>query len=343
VRSALKTGGVTILGAAVLLTLASFDLDRERATPTPELVIYRHAAVDGAPSFPVVERAAAAVREHEGGTEMVAFLTRHVHRFAPDPNNGYFLTLIGDVYLENESAAVARQYYRRALLAFPDVHIRSVSSHRVAVNRLLTIVDDPLERIDYLSYLMSHHAQEIDRGLVSYYLGTAAEAAGRWDEAYRAYRVFMEHPTTRVPGVPDARELTGRRLAFYDSTKRWVVRDLDELVTAIKGALWRQNSAQLLRYQATVNFFTMSWEQEAGDANSEIPSFDIAAFLRRSRVRFADELDLSSNATEAYLRTWGWSHRIPTWYLYFRKVDFPADPEIHGTWEWAGIYFGDAI
>jgi tetratricopeptide (TPR) repeat protein len=329
--------------AAILLVFSSFDVDRERSDATLELSIYYDAASSGVPSFPVVERAAATIEERQGQTEMIGFLTRHIQRFPEDANNGYFLTLIGDVYLEDDSAAVARQYYRRALLAFPDVHIRSVSSHRVAVNRLLTIVDDPLERIDYLTYLMSNHAGEIDLGLVSYYLGSAAEAAGRWDEAYRAYRVFMEYPNTRVPGVPDAREIIGRRLAFYDSTKRWVVRDLDVLVAAIKGALWRQNSAQLLRYRAPVNFFTMSWEQEAGDANSEIPSFDIAAFLRRSRVRFADELDLSSNATEAYLRTWGWSHRIPTWYLYFRKVDFPADPEIHGTWEWAGIYFGDAI
>lgn len=339
----MATGGAILVGAAVLLIFSSFDLDRERTVSVPEIIIYRHAAAEDAPSFPVVERVAAAIGEHHGETEMVGFLTRHIQRFPSDPNNGYFLTLVGDVYLDSGSAAVARQYYRRALLAFPDVHIRSVSSHRVAVNRLLTIVDDPLERIDYLSYLMANHADEIDRGLVSYYLGDAAEAAGRWDEAYRAYRAFMEHPDTRVPGVPEAREIIGRRLAFYDSTKRWVVRDLDELVAAIKGALWRQNTAQLLRYRAMVNFFTMSWEQEAGDANSEIPSFDIAAFLRRSRVRFADELDLSSNATEAYLRTWGWSHRIPTWYLYFRKVDFPADPEIHGTWEWAGIYFGDAI
>ncbi|MDR1596788.1 MAG: tetratricopeptide repeat protein, partial [Treponema sp.] len=44
---------------------------------------------------------------------------------------------------------------------------------------------------------------------------------------------------------------------------------------------------------------------------------------------------------EAYLRTWGWSQYISTWYLYFRKINFPSDPEIHGRWEWAGIYYGE--
>jgi len=41
------------------------------------------------------------------------------------------------------------------------------------------------------------------------------------------------------------------------------------------------------------------------------------------------------------LRTWGWHQYLSTWYLYFRKIYFPADPEIHGRWEWAGIYYGE--
>ena len=59
------------------------------------------------------------------------------------------------------------------------------------------------------------------------------------------------------------------------------------------------------------------------------------------RIHYNRDLDRDSNTREAYLRTWGWSYRIKTWYLYFRRVHFPADPEIHGQWEWAGIYFGE--
>ncbi|MCG8526482.1 MAG: hypothetical protein MI748_08890, partial [Opitutales bacterium] len=177
---------------------------------------------------------------------------------------------------------------------------------------------------------------------VAFYLGQAYEAGGRWDEAYESYRTFLRVPDAAVPGFPDARRDLARRLAFYDSNRQWTHRDLDELVREIKNALWSQDSARLLRHRAGVNFFAMSWQQEESDENSDIPTFDIGAFLRRSRVRFEDELELTSNANEAYLRTWGWSHRIPTWYLYFRRVDFPADPEIHGTWEWAGILFGES-
>ena len=29
--------------------------------------------------------------------------------------------------------------------------------------------------------------------------------------------------------------------------------------------------------------------------------------------------------------------------VYFRKVNFPLDPDIHGNWEWAGIYMGEKL
>jgi hypothetical protein len=73
-------------------------------------------------------------------------------------------------------------------------------------------------------------------------------------------------------------------------------------------------------------------------------SFDLGAlgaFLQSSRVVADDQLDVYSNSGEAYLRTTNWNYRIPTWYLYFRRVNYPPDPEINGRWEWAGIYLGE--
>ena len=295
------------------------------------------------PPFPVVERAARAVRDQQDVSGMIAFLTGHVTRFPEDSNNGYYLSIVGDLYREQGGSELARQYYRRALLRYPDVHVRGVATHRVSINRLLTIVDDPRERIEYLHYLQDQYQENLDRGLVAYYLAKSYEAAGRWSEAFESYRVFLAYPSAKVPGEPGARQETQRRLAFYDSNRNWTHRNLETLVRSITNALWAQNPAALLRHRAGENFFTMSWQQDEMDPNSDIPTFDIGAFLRRSRVRFAEDLEINSNANEAYLRTWGWSHRIPTWYLYFRRINFPADPEVHGNWEWGGILFGEAF
>jgi tetratricopeptide (TPR) repeat protein len=232
---------------------------------------------------------------------MIAFLTTHLQEFPDDRNNGYYLTVVADVYQEQGADTLSRQYYRRALLSYPDITVRSVPVHRVAINRLLELVESPGERIYYLRYLQRRYPDEIDWGLTAYYLGKAYEAEARWSEAYESYRVFLRFPDTRVPGEPDAHELIRRQLAFYDSDRNWTYEDLDELVGNIKRALWTQNPALLLRNRAGKIVYTM------------------------------------------FLRSSVWSLRIPTWYLYFRRIDFPADPAIHGNWEWAGIYFGESM
>ncbi len=331
---------ILIVITAVSAGLSSFLPFRNEA----DLAItnYERESTIGTPTYPAVEQALRSVRNCSGNEEAVTFLTNHVQRFREDPNNGYYLTLVGMMYQEQDALGLARQYYRRALLSYPDVAVRGVPVHRVAINRLLELVETPEERIYYLRYIQRNYTDDIDHGLTAYYLGKAYEAEGRWGEAFESYRIFLQFPETRIPGEPQAADRTRRRLAFYDSRRDWTHKELEGLVESIKRSLWTQSPAALLRERAGENFFTMSWEQEPDDENSAIPTFDIAAFLRRSRVRYAEELDISSNANEAYLRTWGWSHRIPTWYLYFRRVDFPADPEIHGNWEWAGIYFGES-
>ena len=50
------------------------------------------------------------------------------------------------------------------------------------------------------------------------------------------------------------------------------------------------------------------------------------------------------NENEAFLKTKNWNFQLlRTWYLYFKKVDYPYDKNVNGCWEWAGIYFGDPL
>ena len=112
----------------------------------------------------------------------------------------------------------------------------------------------------------------------------------------------------------------------------------------VQWAVWGRNSNRLERYRAKVNFFATAWEEELIETNTvdDLEEFysDLGVFMT-SRLGCSATLDSNSNLQEAYLETWGWSFRIPTWYLYFRKISFPADPEINGKWEWAGIYLGE--
>ena len=169
-----------------------------------------------------------------------------------------------------------------------------------------------------------------------------------WPLLFRSYRELLDFCASDVDACREdaARaeyvDTIRAQLRFFESDHYWIADNLDTLVARVKQALTTQSVSQLLNWQAGVNFFARSWEQEEFDFNSQI-SFNIGVFLNRSSVRFENELDSSSNAQEAYLRTWGWSHRIPTWYFYFRRIDFPVNPEVHGNWEWAGIFFGELL
>ena len=129
---------------------------------------------------------------------------------------------------------------------------------------------------------------------------------------------------------------------FAKSAKDWTFESLDALETAVKNAISRYDWRSLDKYRSKVNFFAMSWKANGSDANA-LEYFSMHNFMRGNRIRYAKELDDSSNPNEAYLRTTGWSQYINVWYLYFRKVNFPADPDIHGRWEWAGIYYGEKL
>jgi len=129
-------------------------------------------------------------------------------------------------------------------------------------------------------------------------------------------------------------------LAFHNSDKSWTMESLDDLVNTVKYAIRTQDVRLLNRYQAE-NFFLMNWSQETSDSFTHIP-MTLGSFLKSS-IRYRQDLEEFSNDREAYLWTAGWTWKIPTWYLYFRRIDYPADPEINGRWEWAGIYFGERL
>ena len=272
---------------------------------------------------------------------MRTFLTTFVERHPDHPYNAYFLFLVAKQYRDS-SPEMARHYYERVVSNYADLAVNGTSVHYNALRELVRLTDDPSQRLRHYHELVDRFSQHLDLGATYYYMARTHEQLGEWDEAYSDYKNFLKYPDTEILGAPHAHEQIRKRVEFYDSSKDWTMDSLDRLVATIKNALWRQDPNLLLRYRAEENFFAMSWEQEETDFNSQGP-FNLGIFLQRSRVRFAENIDINSNAREAYLRTWGWSHRIRTWYLYFRRVDFPADPDINGDWEWAGIFFGDAL
>ena len=260
-----------------------------------------------------------------------------------DPFNAYYLMVVARNYREAMAYPFAINYYERTVKNHHDLLVMGNSIHYLCLKDLIDMIDDPEIKIVYYKDLIARFSDQINIGETYYNLGNTYAEAGEWDQAIQAYKRFLEFPESSVSGAVSKRGRIEELIALYDSDRKWTFESLSELVdiliVAINNAKFRRDSRLLMNHMAKVNFFAVSWEER--EYATEVRFIENIGTFLSPRIIVNREFDRASNAQEAYLKTTGWSYRIPTWYLYFRKINFPADPDIHGNWEWAGIYFGE--
>jgi len=304
------------------------------------LAIARNSREDSAMRFVALETIIIRAR----GAGEIAWLNRYLGNFLSsypeDPYGAYYLTAMAEGALESGSKELALDYLRRLLKNYPDLGIGDKSIHFLAMNEIARRTDNPREAILMRMRMQQRYPSRIDLGRNHFAMADEYRKLGEWEAMYRSYENFLKYPDTVIPGKPDVASQIKAALTFHRSDKSWTMEKLDNLVGTIKYALKTQNKVLLSRYKAA-DFFLMNWSQEASDSVTHIP-IHLESFLTSS-ITYRDKLEEFSNSHEAYLWTTGWTWRIPTWYLYFRRIDYPADPEINGRWEWAGIYFGERL
>jgi hypothetical protein len=253
--------------------------------------------------------------------------------------------MVASAYLDNEAEPFAEYYFDKIIQNYDDLLVKGKSVHIICLQHLIQISTQPENRIYYFNKLISGFQDQVSTTELYARIASEYETIGDWDNALLSYSLFLGQPdatTIQIAGLPDAYLKARKTIDFNNSDQNWTFQTLEELQDAITAAIKKYDARKLDKYRSQVNFFGMSWKQDETDTNSQFTS-SMKEYMRGQRIRFAEELDESSTPTEAYLRTWGWSTYINVWYLYFRKVNFPANPEIHGNWEWAGIYYGEKI
>lgn len=282
---------------------------------------------------------------NEMQNELVLFLTRYVEKNPQDIYNPYWLLMTASIYLDAGAEPIAEYYFDKIIQNYDDLLVKGQSVHILCLQHLIQISTSPENRINYFSKLISSYPEQVNTTELYVRLAVEYEKLGDWEQALKAYIHFLEQPDAsiiQISGMPDAYLNARKTIDFSNSSQDWTFETLEGLESAVKTAISRYNYVALDKYKSKVNFFAMSWRQEETDANSQ-ESFSMRSFMRGNRIRYSTTLDEFSNPNEAYLRTTGWSTYIPVWYLYFRKINFPANPDVHGHWEWAGIYYGEKL
>ncbi len=344
---------MAILAAAIVLLVSCREssnaylvegLERHAEEQRQLLSLLEDGSLDDQTKFALTNSIAGNLRAEGKHAQVILFLTSHVERNPDDPYNAYWLLLVATTYLERSSPKIAGYYFERILKNCQDLEIQGNSIHLVSLQNLIKITDSPELRIKYYGELITRFSGSVDLGYSYFMLARSYESLGEWELAIQTYAQFIGYGRYDIiiPGVPDAYEYAKRIVDYSSSSKDWTFETLDELVSSIKTAIGEYDYRRLDKYRAKVNFFAMSWKQESSDHNSQA-DFQMRDFMGGNRIRFNETLDASSNPNEAFLRTSGWNQYVSVWYLYFRKVNFPADPDIHGRWEWAGIYYGEKM
>ena len=290
--------------------------------------------------FAVTREIAAFFGRQKDYDRLIHFLSARTINNPGDPYNGYYFLMIAYANIQQGSDPIAALYFDLILKNYPDLIINGESIHLICLQHLIELNKNPEHQVWYHRELITRFPERIDLGTAYFMLGQACEAVGDWHGAIQAYTNYIPYSGSIITGFPDADRYAKQQVDFSRSQKDWTFESLTALRRAIESALEAGNSQTLSRYQAKVNFFARSWEQIETDEIG-MTRFNLAQFMYGNRIRVAAELDESSNTTEAFLRTTGWSQPLSTWYFYFRKIYFPQEPEIHGHWEWAGIYYGE--
>ena len=272
---------------------------------------------------------------------MSTFLSDYVDKHPTDPYNAFYLFTIAQRYKEDGAEDFAHYYFNRIIHSYTDVGYQGKSIHFLCLKEIIARSQDNYEKIECYKELINRFSDMINPGEIYFYMGDTYGALGEWEKAMQSYKKFLSYPEATVPGNSIAREYASDFEAYYNTKVTWNYQNLDELIAKITAALKTRKSSEIKKYISKVKFFMSSWEEQE-ESQEVLAVNNIGSFIKSS-TRIYKTLDKISNSQEAYLKTTGWDYRMNTWYFYFRKINFPANPEVHGSWEWAGIYLGDRV
>ncbi|MBR7064950.1 MAG: tetratricopeptide repeat protein, partial [Treponema sp.] len=287
--------------------------------------------------YAIVNKIANNMLSAEKYDEAILFLTDWVDRHPGSKYNAYWLLMVSHAYLSCNAEPFAEYYFDRILHQCDDLIVKKNSIHFTCLKNLIQISKTPKNRIAYFNEMIERFPSSVSITELYYRLALEYEKINDWDQMLRSYALFLGQPDAaviQILGESNAYTKAHIFIDFNNSSKNWTFDSLESLELAVKRAISNYDWVTLERYRSKVNFFSMSWQQDTNDPNNQA-EFSLKNYMLGQKIYFAKDLDGATTSNEAYLRTWGWNQYLTVWYLYFRKINFPVDPEIHGRWEWA--------
>ncbi|MBP5446801.1 MAG: tetratricopeptide repeat protein [Treponema sp.] len=344
----IKTAAATILCAMLFscgnANSAKIKQDRQFQKEL-ETLLQASNASDENLRYAIINKISAKWLADQKYDDLILYLTDHVERNPNDKYNAYWLLMTAYAYVQLRQERVAEYYFERIIKNYPDLKVKDQSVHFLCLERLIQISTNHENRIQYFNTLINRFPSNVSITEMYVRLAREYEQIGEWTRALKTYTLFLEQPdasSIQITDMHDIYNYARNLIDFNNSPKNWTFKTLEGLTNAVKEAIVRYQPRKLDEYRSKVNFFTVSWRQDDSIPTGSV-DFSMRNYMHGNRITITEELIPGPTINEAYLKSKGWTLAVPTWYFYFRKVNYPANPDIHGTWEWAGIYIGEMM
>ena len=307
--------------------------------------LLRQPSLSNESRYAIINRIATKWLDDKRYDDLILYLTDYVERNPNDKYNAYWLLMTAYTYIQLRQERLAEYYFERIIRDYQDLKVKEQSIHFICLERLIQISTNHENRIKYFNTLINRFPSNVSITEMYVRLAREYEQIGEWTRALKTYNMFLEQPdasSIQITDMHDIYNYARNLIDFNNSPKNWTFKSLDSLASSVKTAITRYQPRKLDEYRSKVNFFAVSWRQDDSVPTGSV-DFSMRNFMHGNRISVTEELIPGPTINEAYLKTRGWTLAVPTWYFYFRKVNFPADPEIHGRWEWAGIYIGEMM
>ena len=212
--------------------------------------------------FAVVREIANTYARQKEYSKLINFLSSRIHQYPADPYNSYYLFMTGFGYQQIEAYPAATLYFDMIVKNYPDLKVQGKSIHLACLNQLITMEDNPQQKVWYYEELISRFQEEMEPGSSYFSLAQAYESIGEWNKAIKTYTQYLAYTGSNVPGYPNADNYAKQMVDFNNSAKDWTFENLNSLVIAVKTALDAGASNRLWQYHAKANFFTRTCENE---------------------------------------------------------------------------------
>ena len=334
-----------VLALAISFSAGVFSCKKVNSTEKELENLLNSRSLSNESRYAIINKISSKWLSDERYDDLILYLTDYVERNPDDKYNAYWLLMTAYTYIQMRQERVAEYYLERIIRNYPDLKVKEQSIHYLCLERLIQISTNHENRIKYFNTLINRFPSNVSITEMYVRLAREYEQIGEWTRALKTYNMFLEQPdasSIQITDMHDIYNYARNLIDFNNSPKNWTFKSLDELAGSVKTAISRYQPRKLDEYRSKVNFFAVSWRQDDSVPTGSV-DFSMRNFMHGNRIVVTDELIPGLSINEAYLKTKGWTLAVPTWYFYFRKVNFPADPDIHGNWEWAGIYIGEMM